>query len=221
MPSRKIFLTGFKKIKKLTYTRAGRIIINGTWKDHPISCMVLGICIALAITNRVENAIAMGLGVTFVIMASSVIISSIRNFIPVRVRMITYMVVISTFVIVVDQFLKAFFPVISEAMGPYVALIITNCIVMGRAEAFAIKNPVRYSLLDALSAGIGYTYTLIVISIVRELLAFGTILRYRVLPETWTNWVVMAMAPGAFILLALYLWIMRTLAKIEPQKTGS
>ncbi len=208
----------FKKIKKLTYTRPFRIIINGLWKDNPIFCMVLGICSSLAITNRVENAIAMGLGVTFVTVATSVIISAMRNFIPSRVRMITYMVVISTFVICVDQFLKAFFPTISEAMGPYVGLIITNCIVMGRAEGFAMKNPVVYSFLDALSCGIGYTYTLLIISIIREILAFGTILRYRVMPQTWTNWVALAMAPGAFVLLALYLWIMRTLAKVEPEK---
>lgn len=208
----------FKKLKKLTYTRPFRIIINGIWRDNPIFCMILGICSALAITNRVENAIAMGLGVTFVTVATSVMISAMRNFIPARVRMITYMVVTSTFVICVDQFLKAFFPEISETMGPFVGLIITNCIVMGRAEAFAISNPVGYSFLDALSCGIGYTYALLVMSVIRETLAFGTILRYSVMPETWTNWVALAMAPGAFFLLALYLWIMRTLAKIEPEK---
>ena len=207
-----------KKLEKLSYTRVGRIIINGLWRDNPIFCMVLGICSSLAITNRVENAIAMGLGVTFATVFTSGIISAIRNFIPGRVRMITYMVIASTLVICVDQFLKAFFPVISEAMGPYVGLIITNCIVMGRAEAFAIKNPVGYSLLDGLSCGMGYSYALIVMSIIRETLAFGTILRIRVMPEIWTNWVVMAMAPGAFILLASYLWIMRTLAHIEPEK---
>ena len=207
-----------KKLEKLSYTRVGRIIINGLWRDNPIFCMVLGICSSLAVTNRVENAIAMGLGVTFATVFTSGIISAIRNFIPGRVRMITYMVIASTLVICVDQFLKAFFPVISEAMGPYVGLIITNCIVMGRAEAFAIKNPVGYSLLDGLSCGMGYSYALIVMSIIRETLAFGTILRIRVMPEIWTNWVVMAMAPGAFILLASYLWIMRTLAHIEPEK---
>ena len=207
-----------KKLEKLSYTRVGRIIINGLWRDNPIFCMVLGICSSLAITNRVENAIAMGLGVTFATVFTSGIISAIRNFIPGRVRMITYMVIASTLVICVDQFLKAFFPVISEAMGPYVGLIITNCIVMGRAEAFAIKNPVGYSLLDGLSCGMGYSYALIVMSIIRETLEFGTILRIRVMPEIWTNWVVMAMAPGAFILLASYLWIMRTLAHIEPEK---
>jgi Na+-transporting NADH:ubiquinone oxidoreductase subunit D len=206
-----------KIINKFFYTRVGRILINGLWKDNPIFCMVLGICSTLAITNRVENAIAMGCGVTFTLVATNIIISLLRNIIPARVRMITYMITISTFVIVVDQFLKAFFPVISEAMGPYVGLIITNCIVMGRAEGFAIKNPVKYSIVDALACGFGYSYTLIILSVIREVLAFGTILRYKVVPAGWTNWVVMAMAPGAFFLLSLYLWIMRTLAKLEPK----
>jgi len=208
----------FKKINRLLYTRAGRILINGLWRDNPIFCMILGICSSLAITNRVENAIAMGCGVTFCLLATSTIVSTIRNLIPARVRMITYMVIISTFVIIVDQFLKAYFPTISEAMGPYVGLIITNCIIMGRAESFAIKNPVKYSFLDALASGLGYTYTLIILSIIREVLAFGTILRYRIVPLSWTNWVVMAMAPGAFFVLALYLWIMRSIAKLEPRK---
>ena len=205
-----------KIFRKLSYTKSGRILIKGLWSDNPIFCMVLGVCSSLAITNRLENAIAMGLGVTFVTIASSVMIAAIRNYIPGKVRMIAYMVIISTFVICVDLFLKAFFPVISEAMGPYVGLIITNCIVMGRAEAFAISNTVYYSFLDALACGIGYSYALLVISVFREVLAFGTILRYSVVPEGWTNWVVIAMSPGAFFFLALYIWIMRTLVKVKP-----
>jgi len=207
------------RIRKIFYTRAGRIFINGLWKDNPIFCMILGICSSLAITNRVENALAMGAGVTFVLIFSALIISSLRRIIPGRIRMITYMIVISTFVICVDQFLKAFFPEISRAMGPYVGLIITNCIIMGRAEAFAMKNPVRYSLLDGLSCGLGYSFTLMIISISRELLAFGTILRIRIMPAGFNNWVVMSMSAGGFIVLAVYLWIMRSLAKIQPSKT--
>src|SRR3989339_1196039 len=132
-------------LKKLTYAKGVRILLNGVWKDNPAFGMVLGICIALAITNRVENAIAMGAGVSFVLVATSFIISSLRNIIPSRLRIITYMLVISSFVIIVDNLLKAYFPVISKALGPYVGLIITNCIIMGRAEAFAMKNNVLYS----------------------------------------------------------------------------
>ncbi|MCM8797936.1 MAG: NADH:ubiquinone reductase (Na(+)-transporting) subunit D [Candidatus Omnitrophica bacterium] len=208
------------KIYRLIYTRAGRIFVNGVWKDNPIFCMILGICSTLAVTNRVENALAMGAGVTFVLLATSLLISSLRKIIPARIRMITYMLVISTFVICVDRFLKAYFPRISEQLGPYVGLIITNCILMGRAEAFAIKNPLGYSLLDAFSCGLGYSYTLLILSVIREILAFGTILGRRVMPGTWTNWVIMAMPAGGFVLLALYLWIMRNLAKLEPEKGG-
>lgn len=204
--------------KKVFHTKSFKVFINGLWKDNPIFGMVLGICSALAITNKVENAIAMGAGVTFVLIVTSIIISLLRNFIPLRVRIITYMVVISSFVIVVDQGLKAFYPQISESIGPYVGLIITNCMIMGRAEAFAIKNKVGHSILDALGCGLGYSLVLIVISVVREVFAFGTIFGMKVTPAGWTNWVVMSMAPGAFFVLSIFLWITRTLAKIEPNK---
>lgn len=206
------------KFKKLLYVKSVRIIIDRLWRDNPIFSMCLGVCSALAVSNKVENAIAMGVGVTFVLIASSVIISFLRKLISPRVRMIIYMIIISSFVIVVDRLLKAFFPSISEAIGPYVGLIITNCIIMGRADAFAIKNKVRYSALDGLASGIGYSYTLIIISIIREVLAFGSILGMKVTPVWWTNWVVMAMAPGAFFVLSIFLWITRNMAKIQPEK---
>ncbi len=181
-------------------------------------CMVLGICSALAVTNKVENAIAMGAGVTFVLMATGLIISFLRKIIPARLRIITFMLVISSFVIIVDRILQAFYPEISTALGPYIALIITNCIIMGRAEAFSIKNNIGYSVLDGLACGIGYSYTLIIVSVIRETLAFGTILGIKVTPEWWTNWVVMAMAPGAFFLFSIYLWIARSLARMDPNR---
>lgn len=199
------------KLIRLKYTKWFAISKSGLFSNNPIFVMVLGICSALAVTNKVENAIAMGLGVTFVVMASSMSTSLIRKFIPPKVRMVTYMVLISTFVIAVDLFLEAYFPSISKALGAYVGLIITNCIVMGRAEAFASKNPVRFTLIDAFANGIGYTYVLIVVSIVREILAFGTVLNMQVVPDGWVNWVVMAMAPGGFFVLGIYIWIMRVL----------
>ena len=167
----------------------------------------------LAITNRLDNAIAMGVGVTFCTAAGSLFVSLCRNVIPGRVRMLAYMTIIATFVICVDRFLKAYFPPISEAMGPYVGLIITNCILMGRAEAFAIKNGPWLSVLDGLGCGIGYSFMLILMALIREPLGFGTILGHKVMPSLWTNWVVMTIAPGAFFLLGVYLWIFRTIAK--------
>ncbi len=199
------------KLIRLKYTKWFNISKNGLSQNNPIAIGVLGICSALAVTNRVENAIAMGLGVTFVIVASSLMVSMIRRFIPPRVRMVTYMVIIATFVIVVQLFLEAFFPIIAAALGAYVGLIITNCIVMGRAEAFAAKNPMRFTFYDGLANGLGYTYVLILVALVREVLAFGTILNYQVMPDGFVNWTVMAMAPGGFFVLAIFIWIIREL----------
>jgi Na+-transporting NADH:ubiquinone oxidoreductase subunit D len=192
-----------------------KTFLNGIWRDHPIFSMILGICSALAVSNKVENAIAMGAGVTFVLLATGLLISALRKLIPGRVRMITYMVVIATFVIIVDRVLKAAVPDISRALGPYVGLIITNCIIMGRAEAFYIQNRLGQSLLDAFSNGLSYTYTLVIVAVVREALGFGTIMGFRVMPEGFTNWVVMAMAPGAFFVLAVFIWISRSIAGME------
>lgn len=199
--------------QRYKYTKSFNIFREGLATDNPIAIAVLGICSALAVTNRVENAIAMGLGVTFVIIASALTISAIRSFIPSKVRMITYMVTISTYVILVQMFLQAYFPSIASQLGAYVGLIITNCIVMGRMEAFASKNPIKYSLVDGLASGFGYTYVLIAVAIVRELLAFGTILNYQIMTDSWTNWVSMAMAPGGFFILGLFIWLIRELTK--------
>ncbi len=194
---------------RLKYTKTYNILKNGISIENPIAIAVLGICSALAVTNKVENAIAMGLGVTFVVMASSLMISLIRDFIPSKVRMITYMVVISSFVIVVQFFLQAFFPTIADSLGAYVGLIITNCIVMGRQEAFAAKNPVKYSIIDGFASGMGYAIILVLTASIREILAFGTFLNMQVVPDGWVNWVVMAMAPGGFFILGLFIWGLR------------
>lgn len=203
-----------KQLKKsFKQTKWFKVFSAGLWQDHPTFCMVLGICSMLAVTNRIDNAIAMGLGVTFCTALGSFFVSIFRNVIPSRVRMLAYMVIISTFVICVDRFLKAYFPPISEAMGPYVGLIITNCILMGRAEAFAMKNGPWLSFLDGVGCGLGYSFMLLLMAIVREPLGFGTLLGFKVTPDSWVRWSVMTIAPGAFFLLGIYLWIFRTIAK--------
>ena len=199
--------------RSIKHAKWFKALTAGMWQGHPTFGMVLGICSMLAITNKIDNAIAMGVGVTFCTAMSSLLVSVFRNAIPGRVRMLAYMTIIATFVICVDRFLKAYFPPISEAMGPYVGLIITNCILMGRAEAYAIKNGPWLSFLDGLGCGIGYTFMLLLMAVIREPMGFGTILGHRVMPEAWTNWVVMTIAPGAFFLLGVYLWIFRTIAK--------
>jgi Na+-transporting NADH:ubiquinone oxidoreductase subunit D len=199
------------KLIRVKYTKWFNIMRDGISRQNPVAVAVLGICSSLAVTNKVENAIAMGLGVTFVIMISSSTVALFRKLIPSKVRMITYMVIISTYTIAVQLFLAAYFPEISKALGAYVGLIITNCIVMGRAEAFGIKNPVRYSLIDGLASGLGYMLVLILVSTIREVLAFGTWLNFQVMPASFPTWTVMALAPGGFFVIGLFIWGIREL----------
>jgi len=197
---------------RLQYKKWFLVLKKGLTEENPIVVTVLGICSSLAVTNRVENAIFMGIGVTFVIMASSAIVSLLRNLIPPKVRMVAYMVIISIFTIVVQMFLQAYVPTVAANLGAYTGLIITNCIVMGRAEAFAIKNPVRYTIIDGFANGLGYTFVLILIASVREPLAFGTFFGYKApFMADWINWNVMALAPGGFFVLTLFAWLIRTL----------
>lgn len=200
-------------LRKLLGDQGYKTVKKGMCDEHPIFAAGLGICSALAISNKVENAIAMGAGVTFVLIATAVMISTLRSLIPLRVRIITYMIIIASFVITVQMFLDAFSPTISEALGPYVGLIITNCIIMGRAEAFFMQNKVYHSVLDAISNGLAYSCTLIAISVVREVLGFGTLLGISVMPDSYEKWVVMTMAPGAFFLLGIAIWISKTISE--------
>ncbi len=208
-----------KFFARLNYTKSFNVLKKGFWTENQIAIAVLGICSSLAITNKVENAIAMGLGVTFVVMASSALIALIRNFIPSQVRMVTYMVIISTFTIVVQMFLKAYFPALANQLGAYVGLIITNCIVMGRAEAFAVKNPVKYALVDGFASGMGYMVVLIAASTIREVLAFGTFLNIPVMGENWVPWTIMALAPGGFFVISLFVWFIRDRQQFDENKS--
>jgi len=188
------------------------VLAWGLWRNNPILGMSLGICSALAITNMVANGIAMGLAVLFVACVSSTVISLMRNIIPKRVRMLVFLLVVATLTVVADQLLKIYFMPLSKAMGPYVALIITNCIIMGRLEACAIRNGPWRSFLDAVGVGLGYTAVLVAISVIRELLGLGSIMGYRVMEIDWIPWVSMVVPPGAFIILGIFIWIQRTIS---------
>lgn len=205
-------------LTKVFYTRPFRVFSKGFFKENTICTQILGLCSTLAVTNKLENAIAMGLGLIFVLVMGCVGTSLVRRFTPNQYRIITFMMVVSALTIVVDQWFKAYSPELSKQLGAFVGLIITNCIVMGRQEAFAFKNSVGLSAIDALGNGLSYAYSLVIIATIREVLAFGTLLNFRVMPEHFTNCVVMAMAPGAFFLLALYFWLYRGLAKLSPEK---
>jgi Na+-transporting NADH:ubiquinone oxidoreductase subunit D len=198
---------GFKQ------TREYRILAEGFWDNNALFRMMLGLCSTLAVSNSLMNSLAMSLGVIFVTTSSSTMISAIRKIIPPRVRMAVFMMVVSTFTIVVDQTLRAYYPVISAALGPYVGLIITNCIVMGRAEAFAISNQVFPSAIDAFGVSSGYAFSLLLIATVRETMGFGTLFGIPVLGDWWEPWVIMVLAPGAFFVLGIYIWVLRSLFK--------
>ncbi len=184
-----------------------QVISRNVWKDNQVLRQILGICSSLAVTNLMTNSLVMGLGLTFVTAFSSLTISLMRNVIPHKVRMIVQTLIIASYVILVDIFLKANMPDISKALGPYVGLIITNCIIMGRAEAYAQKNPPLLSMLDGIFAGIGYTIVLLIIALFRELLGFGTIFGFDVNFIGFESWTIMVMPPAAFFLIGILIWI--------------
>ncbi len=181
----------------------------GLWYDNPVLRQILGICSTLAVTNLMVNTLVMNAGLIFTLCMSSFTVSLLRNYTPMRIRMMVQTLIIASYVIIVDIAIKAYLPDISEALGPYVGLIITNCIVMGRCEAFARNNRPGPSFLDGLAVGIGYAAVLLAIAIVREPLGFGTLLGFRVMPAGFTPWTVMIMAPGAFFMLGIYVWIVK------------
>jgi len=180
-----------------------REFIKGLWDENPVLISLLGLCPALAVTNSAINGLAMGLATTFVVISSSIIISSLRKVIPHQVRIASYIVIIATFVTVADRFMAAFYPAISKALGPYVPLIVVNCLILGRQEAFASKNNVGRSLLDALVMGLGFLMVLFTLGTIREILGSGTFLTYQVMGDWFQPWLVMVLPPGAFIMLGL------------------
>ncbi|RKY58494.1 MAG: electron transport complex subunit RsxE [Candidatus Neomarinimicrobiota bacterium] len=191
--------------------------LKGLWEENPILRMLLGLCPTLAVTNSAINGFSMGLAVIFTLVMSSTIISLARNIIPKEVRIPTFIIVIATFVTITDKTLAAYFPEISKALGPFVPLIVVNCIILGRQEAFASKNPVGRSIIDALGMSIGFTIILTILGSIRELLGVGTIFAVRIMPESYEPWMVMVLQPGAFLTLGLMIglsnWINARRAK--------
>lgn len=187
--------------------------IKGLWQQNPIFRLLIGMCPTLAVTSQVKNGLAMGLATTFTLLASSTIISIFRNFIPKEVRIPSYIVIIATFVTIVSLFLKANFPEISKELGPYVPLIIVNCLILGRQEAFASKNPIHRAIADALGMGIGFTLSLIVLASVREVLGMGTLLGHQVIFGNFRPWIIMLTPPGAFLTLGLLLGLVNIINK--------
>ncbi len=194
---------------------------DGLLTNNPVWVQILGICSALAVTTRLENSLVMGAAVIFVICMSNLIISLLRNTIPHRIRIIVEVAIIALFVIVCDQVLKAFYWEMSKQLGPYVGLIITNCIVMGRAEAFALQNPPLISVVDGAANGLGYAIILAVIGAFRELAGTGAILGHVILsPEWYTPNQLMILAPGAFFALGALIALVAAVRGGQEQEAG-
>jgi electron transport complex protein RnfE len=188
-------------------------LLAGLWRENPVFRLLLGMCPTLAVTAAVKPAFTMGCCVIFVLVCSNIIVSLMRNLLKPHLRILMFTLTISTFVTIADLFLKAFVPRMSEMLGPYVPLIIVNCIIICRAEACASKNPLLVSIIDALGMGAGFTLTLCVLAAVRELLSTGMIFEVQVMPDAFVPWAAMSMPVGAFITLGLLLGLVNIISR--------
>ncbi len=211
--------------KPLFGRREKRAVLDPLWDDNPIALQILGICSALAVTVKLDKTLAMCGAVIFVLCMSNTIISLLRNWIPNKIRIIVMLTVISTLVTMVSLVLEAYLFELSKALSVFVGLIVTNCIVMGRAEAFAMAMPPFRSFLDGLGNALGYSWILIAVAVLRELFGSGEIMGVRVMSQSWYTdqggWYVdnglMVLAPGAFLLLGIIVWVQRSISGYAEQ----
>ena len=204
-------------------SRERKQFLAGIGRDNPVFVQILGICSTLAVTNVLRNTVVMCIGLCFTLTLSNVTVSALRRWIPGRVRMMVEVLIIATYVIVVDILLKAYLPDISRELGPYVGLIITNCIVMGRAEAFALANKPLDSFFDGIGNGLGYTLVLVIVALIREFLGSGKFLGFNIIPQFaldagYQNMGLMVLAPGAFFIIGLLVWLKNSLPGISKEE---
>ncbi len=200
------------------------VILTAVWGDNPVFRQILGICSALAVTNLVLNTVVMGAAVMFTTALSGLTVSALRKWTPRVIRMMVEVLIIAFYVILFDQALKAYWPDMSRSLGPYVGLIITNCIIMGRTEAFANANPPMLSFVDGFFSGLGYSLVLISVAFFRELLGMGSLLGIPMpffSSMLWDRWIIMVMPPGAFFTLAVIVWFARTVQFRKEEKKES
>ncbi len=195
--------------------------IKGLWAQNPVFVQVLGMCPTLAVTNSGINALAMGLATLFVLLMSNLLVSSLRRVIPKPVRIASYIAIIATFVTAVDYIIQAVSLELHKSLGAYVSLIVVNCIILGRAEAFASKNTVKRSLYDALGMGLGFTFALLCLGVVREILGSGTLFTLPVAPANFENWVIMLLPGGGFFVLGLWMLLVNHLKKPSARRRES
>jgi Na+-translocating ferredoxin:NAD+ oxidoreductase subunit E len=197
--------------------------LRGIWRENPVLVQLLGLCPALAVTNTVANGIAMGLATFFVLMGSSILVSLLRNQIPAEVRITAYILIIATFVTLVDMLLAAIVPDIHTALGAFIALIVVNCMILGRQESFASRRPVGRAILDAAGTGAGFMIAMVLLSGVRELLGNGSLLDIPVFGPGFEPWIVMILPPGGFFTLGILMLILswrtgRTVKRPQPRQ---
>jgi H+/Na+-translocating ferredoxin:NAD+ oxidoreductase subunit E len=182
-------------------------LIKGLWRENPIFVQVLGMCPTLAVTNSAINALVMGIATTFVLIGSSFLVSALRRWIPREVRISTYIIIIATFVTVADFSLEALVPTVHKALGAFIPLIVVNCIILGRAEAYAAHNPVRLAVADAAGMAGGFTFALLCLGTSREILGSGSIFGHALFGPSFEPWVIMILPPGGFLMLGVILLI--------------
>ena len=199
--------------------RAMHELVKGIYKENPVFRIVLGLCPTLATSTSVENGIGMGAAATFVLLGSNIVIAALRKVIPGRVRIPCFILIIASFVTVVELVMGAYLPELSKALGIFIPLIVVNCIIMARAEAFAAKNGIWVSILDAIGMGIGFTLALLLIGTIREVLGGGTFFGYMVFGPNYQPVLIMLLAPGGFITIALLLGFFNLLDEKMKKKT--
>lgn len=193
-------------------------LIKGIWRDNPVFVQVLGMCPVLAVSNTAMNALAMGLATAFVLIMSNIVVSSLRSFIPKQVRIATYILIIATFVTVVDYVIQAVSLDLYKALGAFISLIVVNCLILGRAEAFASKNTVGRSIMDGLGMGIGFAFALFCLGAVREILGAGSLFGAQLFHDAFQDWVVMILPSGGFFTLAAWLLLFNWLKQRKERK---
>lgn len=195
--------------------------IKGIWKQNPVFVHVLGMCPVLAVTNTAKNALAMGLATAFVLIMSNLVVSSLRRYVPKQVRIVTFILVIATFVTIVDYLIQAISLELHKALGAFISLIVVNCLILGRAEAFASKNGIYRSLLDGLGMGVGFIMALLCLGGVREILGSGSLFGLQLFGEGYQEWIIMLLPPGGFFTLAGWLLLFNWFAKRRERRANS
>ncbi|MBT4087987.1 MAG: electron transport complex subunit E [Deltaproteobacteria bacterium] len=202
-----------RKKNSLTYE-----VLKGIWDENPEMVSLLGLCPTLAVTNSALNGLTMSMATGFVLLCSSLMISLLRNLIPPQVRIASYIVIIATFVTVVDRYLAAFDPAQSKALGPYIPLIVVNCVILGRQEAFSAKNNPGRSLLDSFGMTLGFTAVLVILGGIRELLGAGSIFNIQIMGDWFNPWMVMILPPGAFFTLGILIALVNLINERRAQR---